>query len=412
MTKVIEPGCFCRPAAAPWLTLPRKRRAPPPQDRARRTAAASVMRFGCDWKKIREMAKAGKMRRTLSRKSRAGVGKRPTRRTRRPFVIDFHAHVIVPEVRAFSEGHVVDVGVPPDPDIPEAAKRAWLAWREQLKRKTFEVPARLAEMDKMGVDLQVLTPSLVHQYTYWADPETSLRLERLTNDRIAEIVAHKPDRFAGIGGVPLQAPELAIAEMRRCMGELGFRGVEVSSHAHTMELGDARLRPFWAAAEKLGAVIYLHPAGTLDPRYRRHQLWNSIGQPLEEALAMSSLFYEGVLDAHPKLKLCIAHGGGYLPYYSGRMDRNYREKQFTRTHMTKSPSDYMREHFWYDSCLYNVDVLAFLVRKVGASRVVMGSDYPVGEHDPVGFVKSARLPAADEAAILGRNAARLLGLSL
>jgi aminocarboxymuconate-semialdehyde decarboxylase len=312
----------------------------------------------------------------------------------------------------FSEGHVVDVGVPPDADIPEEAKRAWMKWREQLKRKTFEVPARLAEMDKMGVDMQVLTPSLVHQYTYWADPETSLKLERLTNDRIAEIVAQAPERFAGIGGVPLQAPELAIAEMRRCMSELGFRGVEVSSHAHTMELGDPRLRPFWAAAEELSAVIYLHPAGTLDPRYRRHQLWNSIGQPLEEAMAMSSLFYEGVLDAYPKLKLCIAHGGGYLPYYSGRMDRNYREKQFTRTHMTKSPSDYMKRHFWYDSCLYNVDVLEFLAQKVGASRIVMGSDYPVGEHDPVGFVKKARLSAADKEAILGRNAARLLGLSL
>ena len=112
-------------------------------------------------------------------------------------------------------------------------------------------------------------------------------------------------------------------------------------------------------------------------------------------------------------KICIAHGGGYLPYYAGRVDRNFEEKPFTRVNMTKSPSEYMREHFWYDSCVYNVDMLEFLAQKVGVSRIVMGSDYPVGEHDPVGFVMKARgLSSEDVADILGRNAARLLGLSL
>jgi len=123
--------------------------------------------------------------------------------------------------------------------------------------------------------------------------------------------------------------------------------------------------------------------------------------------------YEGVMEAFPQLKICIAHGGGYLPFYAGRLDRNYREKPFLHTQMTKSPSDYLKENFWYDSCLYNVDMLEYLVEKVGSDRIVMGSDYPVGESDPVGFIRdSQKISDSDKDAILGLNAAKLLGLSV
>lgn len=334
-------------------------------------------------------------------------------RRRRSLVIDFHAHVLDPEAVAFSRGHVVNTAAPDFTGVSEQAVAAWKKWRQSVDLKMVDPKARLPDMDKLGIDVQVLTPSLVHQYTYWADPETSLRMEQHTNNRVAEMVAAAPDRFVGLGGVPLQHPDMAIAEMRRCMGELKLRGIEVSSHAEPMELGDPKLRAFWAEAEKLGAVIYLHPAGIVQPRWGKFQLWNSVGQPLEEALAMCSLFYEGVLDAHPKLKICVAHGGGYLPFYAGRVDRNYFAKGFTRTNMTKSPSEYLRAHFWYDSCVYNVDMLEFLVKKVGASRIVLGSDYPVGEADPIGLVRRARgLSAADKEDILGRTAAKLLGLSI
>ena len=348
--------------------------------------------------------------------AKVSTAKRASRRSgraRRPFVIDFHAHVVEPEVRAFSQGHVVNTAIP---DLTGVSKRdvtAWNNWRQMITSKMVDPMVRLRDMDETGVDVQVLTPSLVHQYTYWADPETSLKMEQRANNRIAEMVALAPDRFVGLGGVPLQYPDLAIAEMRRCLGELKLRGIEVSSHAESMELGDVKLRGFWAEAQKLGATIYLHPAGVVQPRYEKFQLWNSIGQPLEEALAMCSLFYEGVLDAYPKLKICIAHGGGYLPFYAGRVDRNFFGKGFTRVNMSKSPSEYMRGHFWYDSCVYNVDMLENLVRKVGAPRIVLGSDYPVGESDPIGFVRRARgLSAADKEDILGRTAAKLLRLSI
>ena len=237
--------------------------------------------------------------------------------------------------------------------------------------------------------------------------------DRLVNERVAEAVAKKPDRFVGLGSVPLQAPELAAQELRRCMGELGLKGVQISTHVYSMELGDARLDPFWAAAEETGAALFMHPAGTIDKRYAKHQLWNSIGQSIEEAMGMASLWYEGVLDRFPKLRLCVAHGGGFLPFYAGRVDRNFVEKAFTRVNMKKSPSEYMQQHFWYDTCMYNAEMIDYLVSKVGPSRIVCGSDYPVGEEDPAGYVMRARgLSSADKAAILGGNAARLLGLSI
>jgi len=348
---------------------------------------------------------------TGQKKKRAAA--RGKRARRRPFVIDFHAHVMEPEVVAFSRGHVVNTATPDLNGVSQKNVAAWKKWRQSVDRKMVDPKVRIRDMDRMGVDVQVLTPSLVHQYTYWADPESSLGMEQRANNRIAEMVAFAPDRFVGLGGVPLQQPDLAIGEMRRCLGELGLRGIEISSHAESMELGDAKLRAFWAEAQKLGAAIYLHPAGVVLPRYGKFQLWNSVGQPLEEALAMCSLFYEGVLDAYPKLRICIAHGGGYLPFYAGRVDRNYFGKGYTRVNMTQSPSQYMRRHFWYDSCVYNVDMLEFLVSKVGASRIVLGSDYPVGEPDPIGFVRRARgLSSADKEDILGRTAAKLLGLSI
>ena len=362
--------------------------------------------------KNRKVSLKGK-KKTAAKTRGAAQSSKKAGRSRRPFVIDFHAHVLMPEAVEFAQGHVVHGAPPDDPRIPEEAKRRAREWGQKVNQKMVDFQERLRDMDKTGVDVQVLTPSLVHQYTYWADPETGLKMEKLINDRMAEYVAIAPDRFMGLGGVPLQVPDLAVRELERCIQELGLRGVQISSTTGTMELGDPALRPFWEAAQKLGAVIYIHPAGETSARYAKFQLWNSIGQPLEEAMAMSSLFYEGVLDAFPTLKLCIAHGGGYLPFYAGRVDRNYLEKPFTAVNMSKSPSDYMRRHFWYDTCLYNQDMLEYLVRKVGSLRIVMGSDYPVGEADPVGFITTSReLSPGEKAAILGKNAATLLGITI
>ena len=331
---------------------------------------------------------------------------------RKPFVIDLHAHIAIPEVAAFTAKAygTVDSSIPPDtPEHLAAESRQWAAANA---RKMMSYEERLRDMDHQGVDMQVLTSMIIRSCTYWADPETGHKWDRLVNERIAEAVAKKPDRFVGLGSVPLQAPELAIKEMEYCIGPLGLRGIQISSHVYGMELGDARLDPFWAAAERLGVFIFMHPAGTIDKRYARHQLWNSIGQSIEEALGMASLWYEGTLDRFPNLKFCVAHGGGFLPFNAGRVDRNYEEKAFTRVNMKKSPSEYMREHFYYDTCMYNPEMIQYLAGKVGPERILCGSDYPVGEEDPVGYINGVKgVSSAEKEAMLGGNAAKLLGLS-
>jgi len=195
------------------------------------------------------------------------------------------------------------------------------------------------------------------------------------------------------------------------MRELGLAGVGISTTARDMELGDAALRPFWEQAEELGAVVYIHPAGNTGARFEKWYLWNSIGQAFEEAMAIASLMYEGILDAFPQLKICVSHGGGYMPYYMGRIARNYLEKPATRVNMKKSPTEYLRM-LYYDSCVYEPEVLEALVKRVGAGRVLLGSDYPVGEPKPVEFVESCALAEEDKEKIIGLNAARLFAITV
>jgi aminocarboxymuconate-semialdehyde decarboxylase len=324
-------------------------------------------------------------------------------------VIDFHAHLMLPEIYALTGPHTMFVKSNTDPTMSEEARQGVREREAVLVSRMSDVTERIARMDAMGVDRQVLSSSLVQQVTYWAEPQDSLKMERMLNDHMAAVVSANRSRLIGLGGVPLAAPGLAVAELKRCMGELGLAGVGISTTARDMELGDGALRPFWEKAEELGAVVYIHPAGNTGARFANWYLWNSIGQAFEEAMAIASLMYEGILDAFPQLKICISHGGGYMPYYMGRIARNYVEKPATRVNMKKSPAEYLRM-LYYDSCVYQPEVLEALVKRVGADRVLLGSDYPVGEPKPVEFVESCALTADDKHKIIGVNAAQLFGI--
>jgi aminocarboxymuconate-semialdehyde decarboxylase len=326
--------------------------------------------------------------------------------------IDIHAHMMLPEVYAVTVGHSAFGKSTNDPTLgPEARKKA-KERSDFVCARMADTSERIGEMDKMGVDIQVLTASLVHQCTYWATPSESLRLERMLNDRIAQMVATNPKRLIGLGSVPLHAPELAAREVERCMRELKLKGVNISTKARDLEIGDRLLWPFWERAAEHDAVVYIHPAGNPSPRFQKHFLWNSVGQNFEEAMAIASLMYEGVLDAFPRLKICISHGGGYMPLCMGRIARNYLEKPSTRAHMTKSPDEYLRQ-LYYDTCVYDHDVLRHLVERVGASQVILGSDYPVGEWKPIEFVRATPgISDADKDRIIGLNAAKMFGIGL
>ena len=229
----------------------------------------------------RVRSKSGKAGRTAAKVSRG--------RSPKPIVIDVHAHVLVPEVvkrtfehSQYARGVAVDGGVP-----------------EPLFKRMTELPLRLREMDATGVDMQIISPSIMQQCTYGFEPQEALELDRRSNDRVAEIVAQHKDRLIGLGSLPLHDVALSATELERCVRDLGLRGVIISSHIDGIELGDARLRSFWAKAEELGAVIFIHPAGSTEKRMLRNRLMITVGQPLEEAYALSSLIYEGVMDHYP-----------------------------------------------------------------------------------------------------------------
>lgn len=337
----------------------------------------------------------------MANASNEGSARTPKGPASKPLVIDVHAHIVVPEVldwayqhSMFAQGVVGGKGMP-----------------EEFMTPMTDMNRRFKDMDAMGVDIQVISPSILQQCSYFADPQEALKYERRGNDRIAETVAKHPDRLLGLGSVPMQDTDVAVQELTRCMGELGLRGVIISSNINGTELGDERLRPFWAAAEKLGAAVFIHPAGSADPRLRKHRMVITIGQPLEEALAQASLVYEGIMDAFPKLKIFIAHGGGFLPFYTGRVDNDYRLGRGAQQ-LKGDFSSYL-PRFYYDTVLFDPGMLDYLATKVPASQLLLATDYPFAEKRPVEFVRRAKnISQADQDAVLGLNAARMLGVSV
>ncbi len=324
--------------------------------------------------------------------------------SKKPVVIDFHAHSMTQEV--FDATYDLSV-------LGQIRAQAGGAVRplpEKLLQRMVNLDLRLADMDAMGVDIQVVSPNILHQCTYSVDPAEGLRLERLNNDYMAEMVARAPDRLIGIASVPLQDADLAIKELERAVLDLKLRGVVVASRVNEMELGDPALRPFWKRAEALQIPVFVHPAGNPDPRLRRHSLLISLGQPLEEAYAQTSLIYDGVLDDCPNLKIAFAHGGGFIPYYAGRFDWIYRRGSTPQ--LKHDFSTYLKS-FYYETVLFNIDVLEFLATKVDSSKIMLGSDFPFGETHPVEFVMSSKVLSDEvKADILGANAAKFLGVSL
>ncbi len=181
-------------------------------------------------------------------------------------------------------------------------------------------------MDRMGIDIQAISPApQYYYYYYWADPELGCEAARLVNNRLAEIVAFRPDRFVGLVRRSryhaLQAPDLAIAKLERLVKDFGLKSVEIGTNVAGAELSDARFRPFFAKAQELDILVFMHPAGfTHGQRLADHYFINVIGNPLDTTVAVSHLIFGGVLDAYPRLKICLAYGGGYATAYSGRFD--------------------------------------------------------------------------------------------
>jgi aminocarboxymuconate-semialdehyde decarboxylase len=325
--------------------------------------------------------------------------------------IDIHCHYLNPDAAAKV--------APLNPAAHEMQiKFANAITRETNKKQVAErapklssIEVRLKDMDRQGIDIQAVSPAPQQTY-YWTEPQMGAELARQVNERLADIVAKWPERFVGLGTVPLQDPDMAVSELEYCVKKLGMRGVEINGSVNGMDLTDGRLGldKFFAKVQELDVIIFMHPTGyTQGERLLDHYFNNVIGNPLETTVAASHLIFDGVMDRYPRLKVVLPHGGGFLAHYWERMNHGWKARPDCRTVIKRKPTSYL-EKFYFDTIVFDPQMLDNLVRRYGADHIVMGTDYPfdMGVEDPVGFVARGKLSSAEKAKIMGGNAARLL----
>jgi aminocarboxymuconate-semialdehyde decarboxylase len=318
-------------------------------------------------------------------------------------IIDFHAHVLEPEAVKQCAPHSVATGFGARPLAPGTPGF-------QLLGGMLDPEIQIRDMDQKGIGRSVISTATVIQSTWWAEAALASELDRRANQRIADWVKHYPTRFTGTFTIPMHHMEAATKELDYAVTKLDLRIANVSSNAGGRYLGDPKFREFWEAVVHHDLTVLIHPHGIADPRFQKFALWNGVGQPIEETMAMTSLIYEGIFETFPAVKVVIVHGGGYLPHYTRRLDRNFTMHPMSAQNIRKIPTEYLR-CFYYDSCVYGNDVLKALIQRVGADRVVFGTDYPFGEDDPVGNLAAPEgIWAEDQNKIMCETPALILGL--
>lgn len=283
----------------------------------------------------------------------------------------------------------------------------------EITENCWSCDVRLRECDQHGVRMQVLSTVPV-MFTYWARPQVGLDVARFLNDHIAEVVARYPERFIGLGTLPMQAPDLAVRELERCMKELNLAGVEIGSHVNEWNLNDEHLFPVFQAAEELGAAIFVHPWDMMG-RERMPKYWLPwlVGMPAEVSLAICSMIFGGVFERLPKLRVAFAHGGGAFPGTLGRIEHGFNVRpDLVAVDNRTNPRAYLGR-FYVDSLTHDPAMLKYIIDLVGDKRVLLGSDYPfpLGEKVPGALIESMdTLRPETKRRVLGLNALEWLGI--
>ena len=324
-------------------------------------------------------------------------------------IIDIHAHILAEDTIRLLQQEVPQVAIKLTPIDQEFSvlEVAGAAYRP-FPRGGWDLERRFKDMDAAEVDMQLVS-NTPQTFLYSQDPEVTTATARLQNDQIVKLTAAHPDRFMGIATLPMQAPQRAADELARAM-RAGLRGAHIGSNINGQNLDDPALAPFWATAEQLGAFILVHPVGVAGAeRLKSYYLANLIGNPVDTTIAAASLVFGGVMERYPNLKVCLSHGGGFVPYQAGRWVHGWRVRGEPKVNLTVSPAASLRR-FYYDTILHAPEPLEHLVRLAGAEQVLLGSDYPfdMGTLECARQVKALAIAEAERKVILGEGAAALL----
>jgi aminocarboxymuconate-semialdehyde decarboxylase len=302
-----------------------------------------------------------------------------------PLTIDIHTHVLPPALPDLKARYGYGGFVALQRHEPGRGRLTidGTLFRD-IPDTTWDLDRRLEECDRHGVGVQVLSTVPV-MFSYWAEPEDGLDLARLLNDQVAASVAARPRRFAGLGTLPLQAPDLAVREMERCVRTLGLAGVQIGTHVNAWNLDDPELFPVFEAARDLGAAVFVHPWDMIGAeRMRKYWLPWLVGMPAESSLAICSLIFGGVLERLPGLRIAFAHGGGAFPGTLGRIEHGFEVRPDLCAVDSRTAPRAALDRIYVDTLVHDPDTLRFLLRLMGPERVALGSDYPfpLGEAVP------------------------------
>jgi len=328
-----------------------------------------------------------------------------------PRTLDVHTHILTEEMMGLIAKEAPKVAprmtaIDKDSFILEIAGTPY----RPFPRGGFDLERRFADMEAAEVDVQVLSAT-PQSYLYDQEASLATACAAIQNDQIAKLVAAHPDRFLGIATLPMQAPERAAAELERAVRSLKLRGAMIGSNVMGRNLDHPELEPLWAAAAAFGCLMLIHPVNVgAAERLRSYYLNNLIGNPLDTTIAAACLVFGGVLERHPGLKVCLVHGGGFVPYQAGRWAHGWQVRPEPKVNIKQSPQPWI-DRFYYDTILHSQTSLAFLVGSASPARVLLGSDYPydMGTLECVRQVKALAISEADKATVLGGEAWKLLG---